>query len=294
MSRHPLFKPYLALVAVCFFWGTTYLGIRMALESFPPMLLVCARYLLSGSITLAFTRARGLYLPRGKELAWACFSGMLVLGIGNGALVFAELWISSGLAALVISLSPFWLLGINATLPPREHVRPATWLGLIAGLAGAALLVGPGAFEGGIHGGMLKGFLALQFGMLGWNAGSLLQRRMPARAHPIVGGAVQQLAAGLACAPLALASGGQIHWSMRGSGALLYLVIFGSIVGYSAYVLAMARLPVAVVSLYNYINPVVAVLLGWLLFREPFGLRETIAMLIIFLGVAIVKNFERH
>ena len=266
----------------------------MALESFPPMMLVSLRYILSGGLLLIGVLAARIPLPAGPELWRTALNGVLVLGIGNGALVFAELWIPSGLAALVISLSPFWLLGINATLPPREHVRPATWLGLVAGLVGAALLVGPDAFEGGIHGGMLKGFLILQFGMLGWNAGSLLQRRMPARAHPIVGGAVQQLAAGLACAPLALASGGQVHLSMRGAGALLYLVFFGSIVGYSAYVLAMARLPVAVVSLYNYVNPVVAVLLGWLLFREPFGLRETIAMLIIFLGVAIVKRLERH
>jgi drug/metabolite transporter (DMT)-like permease len=130
--------------------------------------------------------------------------------------------------------------------------------------------------------------------MLGWNIGSLFQRRMPNRAHPIVCGAVQQLAAGLACAPLALLAGGRIHWSARGVGALVYLVIFGSIVGYSAYVLAMDRLPVALVSLYNYINPVVAVFLGWLLFREPFGMRETVAMLIIFLGVAIVRRLERR
>src|SRR5258706_4379884 len=87
LSRHPLFKPYLALLAVCFFWGTTYLGIRMALESFPPMLLVCVRYIISGSILLVFARVRGLYLPQGKELAWACFSGLLTLGIGNAALV---------------------------------------------------------------------------------------------------------------------------------------------------------------------------------------------------------------
>src|SRR5215471_10477602 len=90
LSRHPLFKPYLALAAVCFFWGTTYLGIRMALESFPPMLLVCVRYIISGSLLLGFARLRGIYLPKGKELGWACFSGLLTLGIGNGALVASE------------------------------------------------------------------------------------------------------------------------------------------------------------------------------------------------------------
>jgi len=104
LSRHPLFKPYLALVAVCFFWGTTYLGIRMALESFPPMLLVCVRYMISGSIMLAFARARGLYLPKGRELAWACFSGLLTLGIGNGVLVASETLIPSGIAGLIVTI----------------------------------------------------------------------------------------------------------------------------------------------------------------------------------------------
>ncbi|MGO9241611.1 MAG: EamA family transporter [Bryobacteraceae bacterium] len=294
MKRHPQFWAYAALLAVCFFWGTTYVAIRMSLESFPPLLLVSLRYLISGGVLLAGVLAARAPLPTGPELRRTALNGLLVLGIGNGALGFAELWIPSGLAALVLTLSPFWLLGLNATLPPREPVRPATWLGLLVGLAGAALLVGPGALAGGIHGGMVKGFVVLQLGMLGWNAGSLLQRRMPTRAHPIVCGAVQQLAAGLACAPLALLAGGPIHWSARGAGALLYLVIFGSIVGYSAYVLAMARLPVAVVSLYNYVNPVVAVCLGWAFYREPFGMREALATLLIFLGVAIVKRLERE
>ncbi len=294
MKRHPQFWAYSAFLAVCFFWGTTYVAIRMSLESFPPLMMVSLRYLISGAVLMAGVLAARAPLPTGPELRRTALNGVLVLGIGNGALGFAELWIPSGLAALVLTLSPFWLLGLNATLPPREPVRPATWLGLLVGLGGAALLVGPGALAGGIQGGMVKGFVVLQLAMLGWNAGSLFQRRMPTRAHPIVCGAVQQLAAGLACAPLALLAGGPIHWSARGAGALLYLVIFGSIVGYSAYVLAMARLPVAVVSLYNYVNPVVAVCLGWAFYREPFGLREAVAMLLIFLGVAIVRRLERE
>lgn len=294
MKRHPHFLAYLALLAVCFFWGTTYLGIRMSLETWPPMMLVSLRYILSGSIILVGALILRLPLPRGRELWQTAMTGLLVLGIGNGTLVWAETWIPSGLAALILSMSPFWFLGLNAAMPPREHVRPATWLGLLVGMAGAVLLVGPGAFQGGFHGSMMKGFLVLQLGMLGWTSGSLLQRRMPTRAHPIVGGAVQQLAAGLACAPWALIAGGNIHWSARGVSALIYLVIFGSIVGYSAYVYAMDRLPVALVSLYNYVNPMVAVLLGYLVYREPFGAREAVAMLIIFLGVAAVKRFENH
>ena len=257
-------------------------------------MLVSLRYILSGSLMLAGALVLRVPLPRGRELWQTAMTGLLVLGIGNGALVWAETWVPSGLAALIITMSPFWFLGLNAVMPPREHVRPATWLGLLVGLGGAALLVGPGAFQGGLHSGLVKGVLALQLGMLGWTYGSLLQRRMPTRAHPIVGGAVQQLAAGLACAPWALIAGGEIHWSTRGVGALIYLVIFGSIVGYSAFVFAMDRLPVAVVSLYNYVNPVVAVLLGYMVYREPFGMREAFAMLVIFLGVAAVKRIEKH
>jgi drug/metabolite transporter (DMT)-like permease len=294
LNRHAHFLPYLALAAVCFFWGTTYLTIRMSLEMWPPMTLVALRYLASGSIMLVGARILRVPLPRGRELWFTALTGLLVLGIGNATLVWAETWIPSGLAALVISISPFWMLGLNAIMPPREHVRPATWFGMLIGLAGAALLVGPGALEGGLHGNMLKGFLCLQLGMLGWTYGSLLQRRAPARVHPVVAGAVQQLAAGLACAPWALIAGGEIHYSARGVGALAYLVVFGSIVGYSSYIFAMNRLPVAVVSLYNYVNPVVAVLLGYLFYREPFGPREAVAMVVIFAGVALVKRFERH
>jgi drug/metabolite transporter (DMT)-like permease len=294
LRRHPQFLAYIALLAVCFFWGTTYLGIRMSLETWPPMMLVSLRYILSGGLLLIGAVVLRVPLPSGRELRNTALTGLLVLGIGNAALVWAETWIPSGLAALIITMSPFWMLGLNAVMPRREHVRSSTWLGLLVGLGGAALLVGPGAFAGGWHSGLMKGFLVLQLGMLGWNAGSLIQRSMPTRAHPIVGGAVQQLAAGLACAPWALIAGGHVHWSARGVGALAYLVVFGSIVGYSAFVFAMDRLPVAIVSLYNYVNPLVAVLLGYLIYGEPFGAREAFAMLIIFLGVAVVKRLETH
>src|ERR1700683_4105658 len=143
LARHPLFKPYLALAAVCFFWGTTYLGIRMSLESFPPLMLVTGRYLISGSIMLLFAKARGLYLPRGRELAAACFSGFLTLGIGNGALVFSEVLIPSGIAGLIVSFSPFWIVGAEALLPGGERLHAPTLGGMAVGLAGAALLFTP-------------------------------------------------------------------------------------------------------------------------------------------------------
>jgi drug/metabolite transporter (DMT)-like permease len=294
LPRHPLFKPYLALVAVCFFWGTTYLGIRMSLETFPPLVLVTVRYLLSGSIMLLFARARGLYLPRGRELATACISGFLTLGVGNGALVFAEVLVPSGIASLIISISPFWMVAAEALLPGGERLHAPTLGGMAVGLAGAALLFTPDPDTHGINRALLTGFLILQVGMVGWSFGSIYQRRKSGKAHPVVAGGVQQLAAALILLPFSLLiPQPSLHWSVRGVSALGYLVVFGSLVGYSAYVYAMDRLPVAIVSIYPYANAVVAVFLGWLFYREPFGPRELVAMAIIFAGVAVVKKYSR-
>jgi len=239
---------------------------------------------------LLVARLSGAHLPSGAELRRTALNGVLILGVGNSALTVAELWIPSGLAALMITIGPFWMVGLDALLPRGERLHWPTLAGMAIGLLGAVLLIGPGALEGGWQSGLVKGFLILQVGCFSWSLGSLIQRRQETRAHPIVSGAVQQLAAGLAFVIPALILRGEIHWSPRGVGAILYLVVFGSIVGYSAFIYAMDRLPVALVSIYNYINPVVAVCLGWLFYREPFGWREAVAMAVIFAGVAIVKS----
>jgi len=266
----------------------------MALESFPPMLLVCVRYVISGAIMLVFSRARGMYLPKGKELAWACFSGLLTLGVGNGMLVAAEVLIPSGIAGLITTISPFWMVGVEALLPGGDRLHAPTIAGMAVGLAGAALLFTPDPGAGAINHKLIAGFLLLQIGTVGWSFGSIIQRRKAGKAHPVIAGGVQQMAAGLAMIPVALASGNlTVHWSTRGVSAIVYLIVFGSLVGYSAYVYAMDKLPVAIVSVYPYVNAVVAVALGWLFYREPFGWRETGAMLIIFAGVAVVKRYSQ-
>ena len=262
----------------------------MSLESFPPFVLISARFILSGSILILAALARGARLPRGRDLWQAALSGILILSVGNGCLTFAELRIASGLASLITTLSPFWLVGIEAMMPGGERLHTPTIFGMIVGFAGAALLLSGGIGAGGFGHEAVVGFLLLQIGMISWSFGSIYQRRQKAEAHPIVVGAVQQVASGLAVLPLALfASSHHIAWSVRGVSALFYLVIFGSIVGYSAYAYALDRLPVAVVSIYPYVNSVVAVALGWLFYREPFGTREAAAMLVIFTGVGVVK-----
>ena len=295
MPRHPHFKAYLALAAVCFFWGTTYLGIRMALESLPPLMLVGLRYTISGSALLLVAFFAKAHLPSGKELFYTALYGVIIIGIGNGCLAFAEVWIPSGLAALVVTTSPFWMVGMEALIPGGDRLHAPTLFGMLVGLAGTALLVAPNAIQQGWSGPLLKGFLVLQFVCCGWAFGSFLQRRHSTKAHPVVSGAVQQLATGLVfLGPAFLTKTQPIHWTPRSIAAVLYLVTFGSVIGYSAYLYVLDKLPVSVVSTYNYVNPVVAVFLGWLFYRERIGIRELLAMLVIFAGVALVKRYGRQ
>jgi drug/metabolite transporter (DMT)-like permease len=281
---------------VCFFWGTTYLGIRIALESFSPALLVCLRNLISGAITLSVAAMIGAHFPRGRDLWLTAVYGLMVIGMGNGSLAVAEQWIPSGLASLFVTTSPFWFVGIDALLPGGEKLHGPTIRGLLLGFAGVVLLVAPDAWAAitqhtfATGGAVVLAFFLLQLSGASWALGSLLQRNRRSRVHPFVIGGVQQLSTGLA---LLLPSVFQIpsaHWTARGMGAIVYLAIFGGIVGYSCYALALSRLPPATVSTYTYINPVVAVFLGWWFYRERFGLREAGAMAIIFAGVAMVRR----
>ena len=266
----------------------------MALESFAPVQLVAIRYTISGSLMLIGARFFKAKLPSGRELWFTCLFGVIILGLGNGCLAFAEELIPSGLAAIFITISPFWLVGFEAMLPGGVRVHGPTIAAMLVGLLGTVLLVGPSAIHQGLGGPVLTGFLLLQLGSCGWSFGSILQRRYPTRAHPVISSAMQQLATGLVFAiPALLLPARPIHWTARGVGAMCYLVVFGSIVGYSAYLYTLEHLPVSVVSIYNYVNPVVAVFLGWLIYREPFGLRELAAMGIIFVGVALVKRASR-
>jgi drug/metabolite transporter (DMT)-like permease len=294
MGRSPHLKAYLSLIAVYFFWGTTYLAIRMALESFPPLLLISTRFLLSGGILLLAIGFMGARLPRGRELAQIVGVGVLLLGGGNGALVFAELWIPSGLAALFVTTSPFWMVGLEAALPGGARLHLPTLSGIVTGLLGVLLLIVPATSGASAeNANLLKGFLVIQFGCFCWSFGSVLHRRVTTRVHPVVSGAVQQFATGLAFMPAALVvNESPVRWSDRGVLALGWLVLFGSVVGYSAFIYAIEHLPVAIVSTYSFVNPVVAVILGWLFYREPFGWRETVAMIAVFAGVALVKYYS--
>ncbi len=193
---------WLALIAVWFFWGTTYLGIRMALESFGPVHLICVRFAISGFILLVGARIVGAHIPTGRELWYTAATGLMLLGGGTGSLIFTEQWIPSGTAALIVVLGAFWMVGVEA-LTGGEKLHLPTFGGMLLGLAGIVVLVWPDLAGGLVNRGLVAGFLLLQFGSFSWAMGSVLQRRQATVAHPIVSGAIQQLAVGLAFLPVA-------------------------------------------------------------------------------------------
>jgi drug/metabolite transporter (DMT)-like permease len=284
---------YVALGMVCFFWGTTYLGIRVSLEGIGPFYLIAIRYVTSGGVLLLAAALAGMKLPRGRELGLTSVCGMICITIGNRALVDAELYIPSSLAALFYTTAPFWMVAVEALLPRGTKPLPTTLGGLSVGVLGVAFLVYPAAVHEGFGGRTLTGFLLLQLSAAAWVTGALLQRRVATKAEPLVIGAVQQLAAGLmTLAPAVLFEKAPQHLAMGPAVGLIYLIVIGSIVGYTAFIYAMTHLPVAVISIYMFVNPVVAVFLGYVFFREPFGYRAATAMLIIFAGIAVVRWSE--
>ena len=284
---------YLCLAAVCLFWGTTYLGIRIGLEGLAPFYLIAIRYIISGGVLVAGAGLAGLRLPRGRELVLTSLCGIVCITVSNSALVFTELFIPTGLTALFYTTAPFWMVGVNALLPRGAKPMALTVGGLLIGVSGVVFLVYPAAIREGFRGRTLQGFLLMQLAVVAWVTGALLQKRVATQVTPLATGAVQQFAGGLATFVLAAVfEQAPRHLAMRPAIALVYLIAIGSIVGYSAFIYAMHHLPVALVSIYMFVNPIVAVFLGYLFFREPFSYRAATAMLIIFVGIAVVRWSE--
>lgn len=283
---------YLAWLAVCLIWGTTYLAIRVALETIPPALVGGLRYTAAGAVLAVLLRARGERMPGVAHWRGLALLGFLMIALGNGGVIWAEQWVPSGIAAVVVAASPFWMTGLEATLPGGERIT-AQWIaGLLLGFAGILMLVWPELTAGGELGRQFGfGVVALQVACIGWALGSSYSRRH-ARGENVLGASALQMIFGGAIMLVAATLRREWHdvsFTWRTGAAELYLIVFGSLVGYSAYVYALKHLPVSTVSLYAYVNPVIAVILGTLLLGEPFGWRVLIASAVVFAGVAVVR-----
>lgn len=288
---------YAAWAAICVIWGTTYFAIKLALVTIPPFLIGGIRYVLAGATLVAWLLATGRSLP--PPALWGRFvlTGGLLLGLGNGGVVVAEQWVPSGLAAVVIATTPFWMVGIDALFPGGEGLVRRQGAGLLVGFAGILLLVWPDLLRGGAAGWRFgAGVVALQVACAGWSLGSSISKRTPVRVSPVQTAALQMLFGGVWMLGVGTLLGEwrQASFTWQSSAAVAYLTFVGGLAGFGAYIYALSRLPVSFVSLYAYVNPVIAVALGTLLLGEPFGLRMALAIAVILGGMALVTTGGRR
>ena len=282
----------IAWFAVCLIWGTTYLGIRISLESMPPMLMGGLRWTAAGGALAIYMAVRGERWPRGAALRDAVLLGFLMLVLGNGGVVWAELYVPSGLAAVIVASSPFWMAGVEAFRADGERMTLRKALGLAVGFCGIVLLVWPELARGGAGGRQfVLGVIALQIACLGWSVGSSYSKRHGRSENVFSATAAQMLAGGVMMLALGTARGewSALSFTTRSTAAFVYLSTIGAIGGFVAYTYALRHLPVSLVSLYAYINPMIAVALGVAVLGEPFTSRMAIAAALVLGGVAIVR-----
>src|SRR5689334_10153927 len=284
---------YIAWVAVCILWGTTYLGIRIALETIPPALVGGLRYTTAGLLLSGLLAERGepmIELPQWWGLA---IIGLLTICIGNGGVIWAEQWVPSGIAAVTVAMAPFWMIGVEALTKDGDPLTARLMLGLVVGFGGILLLVWPDLASGTPAGHQfLAGIIALQVACFGWALGSSYARRHARHENVLSTAAMQMTFGGLFMLAAGTVRGEWSHLAFNGRTALaeIYLTLVGSIVGYSSYTYALKYLPTATVSLYAYANPIIAMVLGSLVAQEPFGPRVVVASLMVLIGSAVVQS----
>lgn len=285
------YKAYFAWIAVCIIWGTTYLAIRIGVEDIPPMLFAGLRWVIAGSILIFILRVTGKALPKKENLVHIAAMGIPMLGLGNGLVVVGEQWISSGLAALLITTVPFWIVGMESVLPAGPKLNSRIIFGLIIRTLGISLIFGSD-WDDLFKTEYLIGVLSIFGAVVAWSFGSVYSKYKKVGVHPLMSASVQMLMAGTLQIILGLILGehNSILYTEEGLLSLGYLIIFGSILGYGSYIYAIEHLPLSLVSTYAYINPIIAVVLGWLILDEKLNLLIVGGAAVIIAGVLLVKQ----
>jgi drug/metabolite transporter (DMT)-like permease len=284
----------LAFGLVYLFWGSTYLGIDIAVQSIPPALMCAIRFTIAGWIMLgvcAILGRRILYSPR--QLALTAVVGLLLLMGGNLTLSYAELSVSSGLAALIIAITPLWFLVLDSMLIGHHKIAARAKAGLALGIAGLFVLFYPELTSKTALGRReFWASISLLGGSFSWALGSVLSKRWQTGMDVFSATAWQVIAAGAGSFLFALLMGDFSHvsWTKRGLGAVLYLVVCGSWIGYTAYIWLLKHAPTTKVSTYAYVNPVVAVFLGWLILHEKVDRFILAGSAIVVLSVILVTS----
>jgi drug/metabolite transporter (DMT)-like permease len=288
-------RAWVALIAVYIVWGSTYLAIRFTVETIPPFLSAGIRFLVSGAILYIFSRLRGDPSPRKIEWRSAAIIGLLLLLGGNGGLVWAEQRIPSGIASLFIATTPLWMVLIDSLRPNGVRANRLTWLGVIIGFIGIALLANPWQSHTDSPALDPIGMVVLVLAALSWSIGSLYSRKASLPSSSLLGTGMEMLTGAVGLFAFSAVVG---EWSafnpsavsMKSLGGLIYLIIFGSFIGFVAYTWLLRNAPTPIVSTYAYVNPVVALLLGSVIANEQLDSQDIISALIILSGVVLITT----
>ena len=283
-----------ALATIYLVWGSTYLAIKLADETLPPLLMAGARFLVAGAMLYLWMRLRGAPRPTLAHWLAALVAGALLLVFGNGAMVWAEQYVPSGIVALLVGMVPIWMALLDWLRP--NGIRPTALivLGLIFGFAGVALLVGPDHLVGGERINPIGAAVVL-IGSFCWAAGSIYLRGAKLAPPPLLASGMEMLAGGVLLLIFGSATG---EWaafhptaiSDRSLFALVYLILVGSLIGFTVYAWLLRNTTTAIVSTYAYVNPIVAVALGWAFAGEPLSARTLLAAAVIVTGVVAITS----
>jgi drug/metabolite transporter (DMT)-like permease len=281
-----------ALAVIYVVWGTTYLAIRVTNQTLPPLLAASLRFLIAGAILYAWSVRRGDRVgdrPGTQQWRAAAVVGVLLLFGGNGGVVWAERTIPSGIAALLIALVPLWIALIDGAVL-RHRVSPLTATGIVIGFGGAALLLLGGGGTGRVE---PLGMLLVVAASLSWACGALYSRTAPLPGRPLVGAGMEMIAGGIALGIAGVLAGELTdvrleRFSLASLASLAYLIVFGSFVAFTCFVWLLRVARTSLVATYAYVNPVVAVFLGWLILGEQVTLRTVVAGLVIVAAVALI------
>jgi drug/metabolite transporter (DMT)-like permease len=283
---------YIALGAVCLIWGTTYLAIRIGVTDFPAFLFGAVRQITAGAILTAFMLfVAKIKWPGRQNIINQAIGGFFMISMGNGLVGYAEVHVSSGLAAIICSVMPIWVILINLLINDNEKPTIPIVLGLVVGLTGIVMIFGEHLVEFS-NSQYTIGIILTFVANLGWAAGSVWMKKKNQNSDAFLNAGLQMFFGGLLLLPASLLFDDytSLQWTEGAIYSLIYLIVFGSVIAYACYSYAIKKLPMTIVSLYAYINPLVAIFLGWMILDEKFNLRIAIAMLITVTGIYIVNR----
>lgn len=296
-SKHaPRWLVILCFAAIYLIWGSTYLGIGLAIQSMPPHIMAAVRFIISGAVLYLFMRWRGAPAPKLIHWRSALIIGIFLLGLGNGSVAWAETMIPTGLAALIIAVTPLWMVLMEWARPHGTKPRASVFIGIALGIVGMLLLIGPAAL--GLDATLNPWGIALILSAsVSWAFGSIYSRHAQLPESPLVLTGMEMLTGGVFLLGMSFALGEWQNFSFAQVTtvswlALVYLILFGSFLGFSAYVFLLQVSTPAKVSTYAYVNPIVAVFLGWAFLGETITPTTLIASAIIVAGVAIITYFN--